>query len=329
MSSKEAVNQPSSILAAEPEPEADGPQYILQDSDGEEETFERILRQDAEKKKKRRRSTRAQDSDFQRIEYLRKEIAQAISIKNFKECKILNEKLENHIESLFITRLNEQDKKLIENIENQIEHYRGEVSRLRATTKFMIEPIRIQTDDSFEVLRETHIQQLTELEKERQFEIMKNQNVKTGEEVRLEATALNFARLKRYDEADSLQRKCNQLHARNQAEREVNIHKKYDKKEQVLFNRFRMELDLLKVKSDKAVEAVHAHIDDLVNLENKKLNVKCKEFLKSAVNNLLEGDGISDNISRERRVHTHKRLFSSARRIIMQARLEHIVNMNN
>ncbi|EAY22203.1 hypothetical protein TVAG_093770 [Trichomonas vaginalis G3] len=305
------------------------PENNLQEE--EEESFEYFPEKKKEDKYsfKSRRSTRAEETEFEMIDRIRKEIAVAITSKNFKKSKQLNIELDKHIESIFVSRLNNELQKFNENVNNVIDVYLQEVRRLKKSTTFMLEPIRIQEDESFEALKANHLQLLTELETERQFEYMKNKDFKSGEEIHLEAMAQNLAKLKRYDEAQMLQKNADQLHKKNLNDKTQVTNRKFDVKEKKLFDRFRVDLNNLKDKSNKAEETVRTQIKELISLEEKKLNVKCKDLLKQSANNVSYGDGITDNISRERRVHTHTTLFNSLRKIIMERKLESVVNISN
>ena len=303
-------------------------------NENKQENVENVENKSPKKTPKKKKEQEISEDQKKEIE-LRKAIAQAISKKNYKESKELNEKLDQHIEQVYVKRLEEEANKLTEKANSIIKEYRDNVKTINNSNAFRSEPVRVSTDDAYESVKQQQMKQLTDLMLEKQLEIIKIKELKTAEERQYERTARNLANQKRYDEADILQRRADTLHTTNEEKNMRALNKQYDDRTNKLLNQFRKELNIVKSKFDNQMEGVCNDTKEQILLEQKKLNIKIKEALKLGIRTAnhqeeIDKDGNKKEraITREKSLSTQRHLTNTVKKIIFEEKLANIIDLS-
>ena len=304
--------------------------------ENEEEDTENASNQSKNEKNENSENQNQEKTDEEIEEELRASILKAIKSKKYQESKKLQQELDDHLEKVFQKRIEEESNNLAQTVNDLAKEYKENSKNLESSKSFRNEPVCVSTNESFELVKQSQIKQLADLELAKEFELIKAKETKTAEVLQLEKSAFSLAKQKQFEEADAIQRKADKLHQKNEKIARGKIEKTFAEKENKLLDSFRKELKIIIEKHESMKANVEESVADLIVLEQKKFNVKIKELIKASIKRAVQSNNNNSDkkkaknqviISREKQQKAANQLTAVARRTLVENKLIDLVDI--
>ena len=303
-------------------------------SEGEDEDVSDTAKQSNNENNENSENQNQEKTDEEFEEKLRASISEAMYSKKYQESKKLQQELDDFLEKNFQKRIEEESNSLMETVEKCAIDYKESVKKLESSKSFRNEPICVSTNESFELVKQSQIKQLADLELAKELELIKAKETKTAEVLHLEKSALTLAKQKQFEEADKMQKQADRMHQRNERVAKDKIEKAFAEKENKLLDSFRKELKIIIEKYETMKTNVEGSVADLILLEQKKFNVRINELIKASIKRATQNNSSDKKkaknkviITREKQQKATTQLTAAARKVLVEQKLNDLVDL--
>lgn len=194
--------------------------------------------------------------------------------------KIIKERSSSEIDTAIKSVLNKLDKEL----NDAFSLHKDSVDQTNEEFKKNEDLLRLTIDDSFAELKERQLKSLTDVEFQKESDLIREDRRETSSVIELRRLATVYADQGDFERAMKVDNEADAIHAAETEEQLKRAQIKYQKRVDQLFIQFGTEIDVLETRLKKGLDSLNAKkIDELTNIQ-KNTSVVVQRLLLSAIN---------------------------------------------
>lgn len=225
---------------------------------------------------------------------LRKRLFEANKNREFDESRKIAEEIRNLTQVDIEVALQPTLRDLDEEMNTMFDTLKVTLEQLRAEYDDRIYCLRLDTDKSFNEIKERQLQEYVELETERQSEILRAQTRLSSKVQTLYKMSTNLANRGEFDKAESISREADDLH---QIEFEESVRRlgiRFHIREEKMLQQFTVELNVLKNRLDKSLLQLQMQYEHDERTSKQTAEVTIRRLLLKHINKANEMVGRKD-----------------------------------
>ena len=215
---------------------------------------------------------------------LRRDLKESNRKRTFARSQAIDKIIKERSSSEIDTAINSIEKKLNKELNDAFSLHRDSVEQTIEEFKKNEDLLRLTIDDSFAELKERQMKSLTDVEFQKESELIREDRRETSTVLELRRLATVYADQGDFERAMKVDNEADEMHAAETEEQIKRALVRYQKRVEQLFIQFGTEIDVLETRLKKGLESLNAKkIDELANIQ-KNTSVVVQRLLLSAIN---------------------------------------------
>lgn len=215
---------------------------------------------------------------------LRRDLKESNKKRTFARSQAIDKIIKERSSSEIDTAISSVLKKLDKELNDAFSLHQDSVEQTIEEFKKNEDLLRLTIDDSFAELKERQLKSLTDVEFQKESDLIREDRRETSTVIELRRLATVYADQGDFERAMKVDNEADVIHAAETEEQLKKAQTRYQKRVDQLFIQFGTEIDVLETRLKKGLDSLNAkRIDELNNIQ-KNTSVVVQRLLLSAIN---------------------------------------------